>query len=161
MVNSLDIATLNHFGIDRKSPLEARRKASFLFSRARSRSAWRNVWQRLMGNENKLRDLTEVAKEAKRQPAQHAGVVNISLTKIIGSEGRTNDFDSAFNPRKIHNRDRWIGIAVARRRGTVLPPVELIQVGDAYYVRDGNHRVSVAKAAGQVEIEAQILYVLT
>ena len=114
-----------------------------------------------MGNENKLRDLTEIARKAKRQPAQRAGVVNIPLTKIIGSEGRTNDFDSAFNPLKSHNRDRWIGIAAARRRGTILPPVELIQVADTYFVRDGNHRVSVAKAAGQVEIEAQILYVLT
>ena len=161
MVNSLDIAALNQFGIDRESPLEARRKAGFLFSRARNRGAWRSFWQKLRGNENKLRDLTHFAKDTKRQPAQQAGVVNISLAKIVGSEGRTNDFDSAFNPIKSHNRDRWIGIAAARRKGTILPPVELIQVGDAYYVRDGNHRVSVAKAAGQVEIEAQILYVLS
>jgi hypothetical protein len=82
------------------------------------------------------------------------------LAKIVGSEGRTADFDSAFDPLRSHNRDRWIGIAAARRQGAILPPVELIQVGDTYYVRDGNHRVSVAKAAGQVEIEAQILYLL-
>ena len=161
MVNSLDFAALSHFGIDRESPLEVRRRAGFLFSRALSRGAWRSFWHKLSGKENRLQDLTEVAMDAKRQPAQRAAVVNIPLTKIIGSEGRTNDFDSDFNPLKSHNRDRWIGIAVARRRGTVLPPVELIQAGNAYYVRDGNHRVSVARAAGQVEIEAQILYVLT
>ncbi len=161
MVNSLDIASLNQFGIDRKSPLESRRKAGFLFSRAKTRGAWHTVWCKLRGKENRLQDLTQVAGNVKRRPAALSGVVNVPLDRIIGSEGRTDDFDGAFNPLKSHNRDRWIGIAAARRQGTTLPPVELIQVGDSFYVRDGNHRVSVAKAAGQVEIEAQILYVLS
>jgi len=161
MVNSLDIASLNQFGIDKKSPLESRRKAGFLFSRAKTRATWRTLWYKLHRKENKLQDLTQIARDAKRQPAAHSGVVNVPLDKIIGSEGRTDDFDGAYNPLKSHNRDRWIGIAAARRNGTTLPPVDLIQVGDSYYVRDGNHRVSVAKAAGQVEIEAQIIYVLS
>jgi hypothetical protein len=161
MVNSLDIASLNQFGIDRKSPLEARRQAGFLFSRAKTRGTWRNLWLKLLRKENKLQDLTQVAGNAKRRPAAHSGVVNVPLDRIIGSEGRTDDFDGAFNPLKSHNRDRWTGIAAARRRGIALPPIELIQVRDSYYVRDGNHRVSVAKAAGQIEIEAQILYILS
>ena len=160
MVNSLDIASLNQFGIDRKSPLESRRKAGFLFSRAKTRGTWRMVLHKLLRKENKLQDLTQVAGNVKRRPAALSGVVNVPLDRIIGSEGRTDDFDGAFNPLKSHNRDRWIGIAAARRQGTILPPVDLIQVGESFYVRDGNHRVSVAKAAGQVEIEAQILYVL-
>jgi hypothetical protein len=161
MVNSLDIASLNQFGIDRNSPLEARRKAGFLFSRAKTRGAWCTLWHKLQGKENRLKDLTQVAGNAKRRPAAQSGIANVALSRIIGSEGRTDDFDSAFNPLKNHNRDRWIGIASARRRGIALPPVELIQVDDEYFVRDGNHRVSVAKAAGQVDIEAQILYVLS
>lgn len=161
MVNSLDIATLNHFGIDRESPLEVRRKAGFLFSRAKTRGAWRTFWYKLHRKENRLQDLTRVARNAKRQPSAHSGIVNVPLDRIIGSEGRTDDFDSAFNPLKSHNRDRWIGIAAARRQGIALPPVELIRVGDEYFVRDGNHRVSVAKAAGQAEIEAQVLYALS
>ena len=84
----------------------------------------------------------------------------MALDRFIGCVGRTDDFDGAFNPLKSHIRDSWIGFAAARRQRTTLPPVELIQVGDSYYVRDGNHRVSVAKAAGQIEIEAEILYVL-
>ena len=160
MINSLEVATISHFGIDKESPLEARRKAGFLFSKAVSRGSWRSFWFSLQGKENKLQDLDQVAQEAQRQPARNKGIVNIPLNQIIGSEGRTNDFDSAFNPRKTHNRDRWIGIAAARRRGIALPPVELIRFGDSYFVRDGNHRVSVAKAAGQAEIEAQIQYVL-
>jgi hypothetical protein len=161
MVNSLDIATLNHFGIDRESPLEARRKAGFLFSRAKTRGTRRTLWLKLLRKENRLQDLTQVTRNTTRQPAAPSGVVNVPLDRIIGSEGRIDDFDGAFNPLKSHNRDRWIGIAAARRQGTTLPPVELIQAGDSYYVRDGNHRVSVAKAAGQIEIEAQILYVLS
>lgn len=160
MVNSLDIATLNHFGIDRQSPLEARRKAGFLFSRAKSRGARRALWLKLLGKTNRLQDLSAVAKDARRRPAPQSGVINVALDQIIGSEGRTDDFDSAVNPLKSHNRDRWIGIAAARKKGVTLPPVELIQVGGEYFVRDGNHRVSVAKAAGQVEIEARILYTL-
>lgn len=160
MVNSLDIATINQFGIDHDSPLEARRKAGIQFSRALSRGVWLTIWRKVRGQDNKLRALSEAEQNAERRPAHYRGVVNVPLNKIVGSEGRTTDFDSAFNPLKTHNRDRWIGIAAARRRGIPLPPVELVQAGDEYYVRDGNHRVSVAKAAGQAEIEAQIEYVL-
>lgn len=88
------------------------------------------------------------------------GVVNIPLAKIVGSENRVSDFDNTFNPLNEHNRDRWINIALTRRNGASLPPVELIQVGEEYYVRDGHHRISVAKAANQTEIEARIAFVL-
>ena len=160
MVNNLDLASLNQFGIDRESPLEARRKASFLFSRARSRASWRTFWYRLHGKQNNLQDLTRLNKQGHRQPAQHGAVVSVPLDKIVGSVGRTHDFDTVFDPLQSHTRDRWIGIAAARRHAAILPPIELLQVGDSYYVQDGNHRVSVAKAAGQAEIDALILIVL-
>ena len=67
MVNSLDIASLNQFGIDRKSPLESRRKAGFLFSRAKTRGTWRTVLHKLLRKENKLQDLTQVAGNVKRR----------------------------------------------------------------------------------------------
>jgi hypothetical protein len=107
-----------------------------------------------------LGDLVQSGPNAERRPALGAGVVNVSLSKIVGSEGRVRDFDNTFHPLNDHTRDRWIGIAVARRNGVTLPPVELIQVGCAYYVRDGHHRISVARAAGQAEIEARIAYAL-
>ena len=160
MVSSLDMVTISHFGIDDNSPLESRRKASFFFSRALSRGKRRAIWQRLRGKENQLKHLSEMPKESRGQSSLQVGVVNVSIEKIVGSEGRTRDFDRSFNPLNAHNSDRWIGIATARRRGTILPPVDLIQLGDEFYVRDGHHRISVAKAAGQAEIEAQVLYVL-
>ena len=160
MVNSLDMSTISHFVINRQSSIDIRLKASMLFSRALNSGQRRSFWHKLIGKENKLRDLAQIEANAGRQPARHSSVVNIPLAKIVGSEGRVNDFDSAFNPLNEYIRDRWIGIAAAHCQGTVLPPVDLIQVADTYYVRDGHHRISVAKAVGQTEIEALILYEL-
>lgn len=160
MINSMDVAAISHYGQDHHSPLELRRKAAVLFSRALRRGRLRTFCHRLIGREYRLRDLAQVAGDARQQPPRPAGIVHVPLARIVGSENRVRDFDGAFNPLSEHNSDRWIGIAAARRRGTVLPPVDLIQAGDEYYVRDGHHRISVARAAGQREIEANILYVL-
>ena len=160
MINSLDMATISHFGIDKQSSMEIRRKASMLFLKALGHSQRRSFWSKLIGRPNQLRDLAQVEADASRRPTRRTSIVNVPLTKIVGSEGRVNDFDSVFNPLNDHTRDRWLGIAEARRRGIALPPVDLIQVADEYYVRDGHHRISVAKAAGQGEIEARILFEL-
>jgi hypothetical protein len=80
----------------------------------------------------------------------------VPIQKIRGSQGRTKDFDRGFHPLKNHTRDRWVGIAVARQRGTALPSVSLVQVGDLYFVLDGHHRISVARALGQRDIEAHV-----
>ena len=80
----------------------------------------------------------------------------VPIDEIRGSEGRGEDFDADFRPLRPHSRDRWIRIAIAQQMGATMPPVELVQVGDAYFVRDGHHRISVARALGQREIDAQI-----
>ncbi len=71
-------------------------------------------------------------------------------------EGRCDDFDVGFHPLKEHTEERWVSVARAQLRGLGLPPVELIQVGDAYFVCDGHHRISVAAALGQQEIDAVV-----
>jgi hypothetical protein len=80
----------------------------------------------------------------------------VPIQQIWGSEGRSADFDSLFYPRQGHSQGRWVGIAAARMMGLVLPPVDLIQVGDGYFVRDGHHRISVARALGEEYIEAEV-----
>jgi hypothetical protein len=80
----------------------------------------------------------------------------VPISQIGGSEGRVGDFDRDFNPLKDYTRRRWLGIAAARERGKVLPPVSLVQVGDVYFVKDGHHRISVARAVGQDAIEARV-----
>jgi hypothetical protein len=81
----------------------------------------------------------------------------VPIAQIGGSEGRASDFDRDFNPIKGHTRQRWLGIAAAREQGKVLPPVSLIRVGDLYFVKDGHHRISVARAFGQEAIEAKVI----
>ncbi len=85
------------------------------------------------------------------------GQREVALDNIRGTEGRLNDFDDRFNPLTDQARRRWISVARANEEGMGLPPVELIRVGDVYFVRDGHHRVSVARAFGQSTITARVI----
>lgn len=160
MFNSLEMTAIAHKAYGQRNPLADRHSASAAFEKALQRGKWRTLWHRLLGRGSGLRQLTRVDATTARRPAREARIVNVPLSQIIGSEGRAGDFDSAFNPLSDHTRDRWIGIAAAQRNGVSLPPVELIQAADGYYVRDGHHRISVARAAGQASIESRIAYML-
>ena len=87
----------------------------------------------------------------------YAGTKVVRIDSIIGSEGRTSDFDMEFHPIGEEARQRWVSVAIAYLQRLPLPPVELIQIGDAYFVRDGHHRISVSRAFGQVAIDAEVI----
>jgi hypothetical protein len=89
------------------------------------------------------------------------GVQIIPIDSIVGSMDRTRDFDRRFRPTTQRVRPRWERIALARRRGESFPPIEVFRVGDAHFVRDGHHRVSVARAHAQDVIDAHVVEVLT
>ena len=72
----------------------------------------------------------------------------VPLTAIVGTLEPTRHFDARFRPASEVLRSRWQRIALAHRRGDALPPVELVKRADGYYVLDGRHRVSVARALG-------------
>jgi hypothetical protein len=78
------------------------------------------------------------------------------MNQIRGSEGRSRYFDRDFNPLYDRARGRWLNIARARQQGKDLPLVVLVQVGDIYFVKDGHHRISVARALGQKAIDARV-----
>lgn len=84
---------------------------------------------------------------------------SIPLDKIVGSVGRHREFTRTFRPRGSVSRDRWAGIDAAMEGLIGVPPIEVYQIGDVYFVADGNHRVSVARANGQAEIEAWVTLV--
>jgi hypothetical protein len=86
----------------------------------------------------------------------YAGMRTVPIDQIQGSQGRSNDFDCDWHPLQARTRSRWLGIARARSRGQTMPPVDLIRVGDVYFVQDGHHRISVARALGQLDIEAEV-----
>lgn len=126
------------------------------FHRLHSQAWRRKVWATLTGQRHNLLSLHEIAQQSKVQTRSHAGIKLVPIAQIRGSEGRCTDFDADFRPLKGHNQDRWVSVALARSRDVALPPVELVQVNDVYFVRDGHHRISVAKLAGQQEIEAEV-----
>jgi len=79
----------------------------------------------------------------------------IPIDRIVGSVGRYQDFDRAFLPAQEHIRDRWREVYRAVQ-GEGLPPIEVYKVGDAYFVRDGHHRVSVLREMGAIDVEAYV-----
>jgi hypothetical protein len=88
------------------------------------------------------------------------GLQEVELEKIRGSVGRYNDFTSAFLPKSDSLRERWQGVwSASASKG--LSPIELYKVGEAYFVSDGNHRVSVARSEGLETIEAYVCEYIT
>ncbi len=85
----------------------------------------------------------------------------VPLDQIVGSVDRGRDFDRSFRPTSGRSRGRWEQIAAAARRGESFPPVDLVKVGQLYFVRDGHHRVSVARALGRTDIDAYVTAVHT
>jgi hypothetical protein len=83
------------------------------------------------------------------------GLREISAEAISGTvePNRAARFDREFRP-AAQARSRWQSVWLAEQRGTVLPPISVVQVGDAYAIRDGHHRVSVARARGALTIDA-------
>lgn len=88
------------------------------------------------------------------------GLQEIALDRIRGSVGRYDDFTSAFLPRKRHMQERWERVDMAMRAGKT-PPIDVYQVGESYFVLDGNHRVSIARQHGLETIEAYVTEFLT
>jgi hypothetical protein len=84
------------------------------------------------------------------------GLRVVPVDKIIGSTGRYQEFDRAFLPRQSHTKDRWVKVDEAYYEQVPLPPVTLLKVGEVYFVTDGNHRISVARAHKQVFIDANV-----
>ena len=103
----------------------------------------------------------EVVAALGRVGESDAGLHTVPIEAIVGSVDRLNDFDRRFRPTTSRTRGRWERIAAARRRGEALPPISLYRVGDLYFVRDGHHRVSVARAMGDTVIDAYVTDVRT
>jgi hypothetical protein len=87
----------------------------------------------------------------------YRGMRTVEVEKIVGSVGRSRDFDESFLPVKVSMSGRWSRVDRAYHQGVELPAVSLYKIGDAYFVRDGNHRVSVARYHGAAAIDAEVV----
>ena len=114
------------------------------------------IWAKVTGHSRRLLDLNAVRASCRVRSSRYAGTRAVSIDQIQGSEGRSDDFDADFRPMSHRTRGRWMSVAAAWQMGKTLPPVDLVQIGDRYFVRDGHHRISVARALGQTAIDAEV-----
>ena len=126
------------------------------FERARAKAFWRRVAGWITGEQVDLLSLEEVRSRLPVEGQHDLGVQQVAIRQIVGSESRYRDFDRAFLPRQTHTRDRWVRIDRLHNQSVELPPVSLYKMGDAYFVRDGNHRISVARERGQEFVDAYV-----
>jgi hypothetical protein len=111
---------------------------------------------KLIGREKKLACLRQAVAGRSARSTIEVGIISVALSDIVGSEGRGCDFDGDWRPLTEASRSRWMCISMARESRTPLPPVQLIEVDGKYYVRDGHHRISVARSLGNEYIEAEV-----
>ncbi|THF71316.1 DUF4032 domain-containing protein [Deinococcus sp. Arct2-2] len=91
------------------------------------------------------------------QGEHQLGLKAIPVEQITGSVDRYREFDRHYLPKEKHLDERWIGVRSAQLEGKELPPIQVYKVGDLYFVKDGNHRVSVARRQGQKYIDAYVI----
>jgi hypothetical protein len=134
------------------------------FLRARRRlalSRLRRWLRREPGDIDHILPFEEVVAALGRVQERDAGLAVVPLDAIVGTVDRMQGFDRHFRPTTPQVRARWERIAAAMRRGEAMPPVDLYRVGDVYFVKDGHHRVSVARALGRHDIDAHVTEVVT
>jgi hypothetical protein len=138
--------------------------AQFDFGRARRRRALGRLGNLLRGEPSDLSVILpfdEVVTALGRRGEKRLGLKTIPLDSIVGTVDREREFDRSFRPTSGKVRGRWERIAEAMRRGQELPPIDVYRVGDMHFVRDGHHRVSVARTLGLELIEAFVTEVIT
>ncbi|MGQ9625858.1 MAG: hypothetical protein ACUVV0_03020 [Anaerolineae bacterium] len=126
------------------------------FRQARQRAFFQGVLALITRQPQDLLPFEEVRQRLRLRSRSYKGLHNIPLDKIVGSVGRYHDFTRTFLPRQNFTAHRWQRIDQIQLMGQGLPPVEVYKVGDVYFVRDGNHRVSVARQNGAKTIEAYV-----
>jgi hypothetical protein len=134
------------------------------FSRARRARLLSDIARRLRREPDDVAlilPFEEVIEALGRTGQIDRGLQVVQLEDIVGTVDRAADFDRGFRPTSQRLRSRWERIAAAQRRGEAMPPVSLFKVGDLYFVRDGHHRVSVAKSQGRDDIDAYVTEVTT
>ncbi len=132
------------------------------FHQARKQAVMQQILARFRGDEAKLLDFHQVQEQLGPTglTVPH-GLQEIPLEKIVGSVDRYEDFTRSFLPKRDTDEARWAGVKAAIDDMVGMPPIEAYQVGDAYFVQDGNHRVSIARRLRSQTISAQVTEVKT
>lgn len=136
--------------------MQNRQQAKRELEYAKRRALINGVLATLRGEENHLMPF-EWVRHLRPRGEHYRGTTPIPLEQVVGSVDRYRDFDLHFLPREEYLDDRWMSIRMAQLDGRELPPIQVYKVGDVYFVKDGNHRVSVARRLGQKYIDAEVI----
>jgi nucleotide-binding universal stress UspA family protein/Icc-related predicted phosphoesterase len=124
------------------------------FRDARRRAALEEIWSTLTGSSKHLIQFQQVEDQLEYDQSQKLGLMDIPLDSIVGSVSRPDDFTRKFFPRDAVDQDRWQ--RVKRGMDQAIRPIDVYQIDQAYFVLDGNHRVSVARQRGMTHIPAYV-----
>ncbi|HYI25783.1 MAG TPA: hypothetical protein VD767_10265 [Thermomicrobiales bacterium] len=127
------------------------------FDRARQKAFRRDLLATINRRPNDLLPFHELRRRLQPESESYRGLQTVPTAQIVGSMDRYGDFDRAFLPRHKSTRGRWTNVDRAYHSDIRLPPVQLYKVGDIYFVKDGNHRVSVAREHGVEFIDAEVI----
>jgi hypothetical protein len=136
-------------------------KAQEDFTRARGRAILSQIQNFLNTDRDRLLSFNDVKDILKPKNEVYMGNRTVPIEMVAGSEGRYHDFNKFFLPKREHLRQRWQRVDEAHIRDIILPPILLYEIGGVYFVRDGNHRVSVAKMQGVEYIDAEVISLST
>lgn len=131
------------------------------FHQARRQAAMQQLLSRFTGEQTELLSYDDVRQKLKVMNVRERGLQDIPVDKIIGSVGRHKDFTRSFLPKSDSSGERWARVKAAVTDLTGVPPIEVYQLGDAYFVIDGNHRVSIARQEDLPTISAYVTEVKT
>ena len=145
-----------HYKIESPSWAEPSTLASALddFRDARRKASIQTVLASLNGKTANLMSFSDVSEKLGGSEIQKLGLQYIPLDAIVGSVGRYEDFTRKFFPRQADDKDRWVKAKVSFPSIETMPPIDVYQIGEVYFVLDGNHRVSIARQNGEVNIRA-------
>lgn len=134
----------------------------FLRARRRRVLAQLSALLRLeFGDVDVMLSFDEVVEALGRVGERDLGVKSIPIESIVGTVDRRKEFDREFRPTSSRARARFERIAEASRRGAALPPIDVYRIGELHFVRDGHHRVAVARVQGRDTIDARVVEVIT
>ncbi len=127
------------------------------FERARQKALFHDLVATATRRQNNLIPFHEVRKRLSPEGESYRGLQTVPIDQIVGSMDRFLDFDRTFLPRRRNTQSRWTNVDRAFYQDVRLPPIQLYKVGDIYFVKDGNHRVSVARERGVEFIDAEVI----
>ncbi len=127
------------------------------YDRARRKAFLNDIVSFLKREPNTLISYADVRDRVTMEHESYRGMREVPVDKIVGSMDRFRDFDRRFLPKRKNTANRWKSIDRAYYQDVILPPIQVYKVGEVYFVKDGNHRVSVARERGVAFIDAEVI----